>query len=180
MVALIAEIEGHCFYIIFSIVVGWCNSMLSCRLLGMLVCITSLLLVAYVSIIYWSVQCHQHTPSMPFCLHDSDALIIDFEQVIISVISFTPLFANRIIIYSTSGPHVPLMLPCLPNPRALATGHEQAIVPVICFLLCLLTRYWFISQVLPALSLLQTYGKLTATFEQVIVPVLLYLPLFVD
>ena len=78
---------------------------------------------------------------MPFCLHDSDALIIDFEQVIISVISFTPLFANRIIIYSTSGPHVPLMLPCLPNPRALATGHEQAIVPVICFLLCLLTRY---------------------------------------
>ena len=83
---------------------------------------------------------------MSFCLHDPDALAVDFEQVIISVILFTVLFANQIMICSTSAAHVPLVLSCLLNPSALAADFEQVIVPVICFLVicflpCLLTRY---------------------------------------
>ena len=83
---------------------------------------------------------------MSFRLHDPDAYPVDFEQVNISVILFTVLFANQIMIYSTSAADVPLVLSCLLNPRALADDFEQVIVPVICFLVicflpCLLTRY---------------------------------------
>ena len=83
---------------------------------------------------------------MSIRLHDPDALAVDFEQDIISVILFIVLFANHIIIYSTSAAHVPLVLSCLLNPSALAADFEQVIVPVICFLVicflpCLLTRY---------------------------------------
>ena len=77
---------------------------------------------------------------MLFRLHDPDALAVDFKQVIVSVILFTVLFANQIIICSTSA-HVPLVLTCLLNPRALPADFEQVIVLVICFLPCLLTRY---------------------------------------
>ena len=58
---------------------------------------------------------------MLFRLHALDALAVDFEQVIISVILFTVLFANQIMICSTSAAHVSLVLLCLLNPSALAT-----------------------------------------------------------
>ena len=91
-------------------------------------------------------QCHQHTTSVSFRLHDPDALAVDFEQVIISVILFTVLFANQILIFSTSAAHVPLVLSCLLNPSSLAAVFAQVTVPVICFLVtcflpCLVTRY---------------------------------------
>ena len=97
-----------------------------------------------------TVQCNQHTLSVSFRLHDHDALAVDFEQVIISVILFTVLFANQIMIFSTSAANVPLVLSCLLSPSALAADLEQVIVPVICFLVicflpCLLTRYLFVS-----------------------------------
>ena len=71
---------------------------------------------------------------MSFRLHDPDALTVDFEQVIISVILFTVLFANQIMICSRSAAHVSLVLSCLLNPSALAGDFEQVIGPVICFL----------------------------------------------
>ena len=79
-------------------------------------------------------QCHQHTPSVPLCLRNPDALATDFEQVIISVILFTVLFANQIMICSTSAAHVPLVLSCLFNPSTLAADLEQVIVPVLLYL----------------------------------------------
>ena len=83
---------------------------------------------------------------MSFHLRDTDELAVDFEQVIISTIFFTVLFANQIMTCSTSAAHVSLVLSCLVNPSALAADFEQVIVPVICFLFicflpCLLTRY---------------------------------------
>ena len=82
---------------------------------------------------------------MLFRLHYLDALAVDIEQDIISVIVFTVLFTNQIMIHSTSAGHVSLVLSCLLNPSALAANFKQVIVPVICFLVicflpCLLTR----------------------------------------
>ena len=71
---------------------------------------------------------------MSFRLHDPDALGVDFEQVIISVILFTVLFINQIMIFSRSTAYVPLVLYCLLNSSALAADVEQVVVPVICFL----------------------------------------------
>ena len=89
---------------------------------------------------------NQHTPSVSFHLHDPDALALDFEQVTISVILFTVLFANQIMICSMSTAHVVLVLSCLLNPSAMTVEFEQVNVPVICFMnICflpsLLTRY---------------------------------------
>ena len=67
-------------------------------------------------------------------------------------------------------------------PRSLAVDFEQLIALVICFLHCLLTRYWFVSclsGMCHQFCLLCIYVVLT-DFEQVIVPVLLCLALFVD
>ena len=91
-------------------------------------------------------QYHQYAHLVSFCLHDPDALTVDFEQVIISVILFTVIFANKIIICSRSVAHVLLVLSCLLNSCASTAGSEQIIVPVICFLVicfppCLLTRH---------------------------------------
>ena len=86
-------------------------------------------------------QCHQYTQPVSFRLHDLDTLVVDFEQVIISVILFTKLFTNEIMICSTSAAHVPLVLSCLLNPSALAADFEQVIALFICFLPCLLTMY---------------------------------------
>ena len=72
---------------------------------------------------------------MMFCLHDPDVLGVDFEQVIISVILFTVLLSNQIIICTTSAAHMPLLLSCLLNPSPLATDFEQVTVSVICFLI---------------------------------------------
>ena len=116
---------------------------------------------------------------MSFHLHDLDASTVDFEQVIISVVLFTVLFANQIIICSRSAAHVSLVLSCLLNPIALAADFEQVIVLVIyflviCFLPCLLTRYRFVScqqHMCHWFPLLCIYSVL-ADFEQVIVPVL--------
>ena len=43
---------------------------------------------------------------MSFRLHDLDEFAVDFEQVIISVISFSALFAKGIEICSTSAAHI--------------------------------------------------------------------------
>ena len=119
---------------------------------------------------------------MSFRLHDPNALTIGFEQVTISVILFTVLFANQIIICSRSAAHVSLVLSCLLNLSALVGDFEKFIVPVICFLVifflpCFLTRYRFVS-CCHRFRLLCIYGVL-ADFEQVIILILLYLALFV-
>ena len=83
---------------------------------------------------------------MSFRLHDLDGLNVDFEQAIISVVLFTVLFANEIMICSKSVGHVSPVLSCLLNTSALAADFEPVIGLVICFLVicflpCLLTRY---------------------------------------
>ena len=78
---------------------------------------------------------------MSFGLHDLGALPVDFEQVIISVILFTLLFANQIMICSMSAAYAPLVLSCLLNPSVLPADFEEFMVLVICFLPCLLTRH---------------------------------------
>ena len=72
---------------------------------------------------------------MMFCLHDPDVLAVDFEQVIISVILFTVLLINLIIICTTSAAHVRLLLSCLLNPSPLAADFEQVTVSVICLMI---------------------------------------------
>ena len=124
---------------------------------------------------------------MLFHVHYPNALAVEFEQVIISVILFTVLFASRIMICSTSIAHVRLVLSYLLNLSALAANFEQVIAPVtcflvICFLPCLLTRCLFVScqqHICHRFRLLCIYGVLTG-FEQVIAVVLLYLALFVN
>ena len=69
---------------------------------------------------------------MSFRLHDPDALAVDFEQVIISVILFTVLFANQIMICSTSAAHVPLVLFVCLIPAALVALLANQIL--ICFI----------------------------------------------
>ena len=76
-----------------------------------------------------------------FRLHDPDALVVDFEQVLISVILFTALFANWIMICSISAEHVQLLLFCLHTLSTLAANFEQVTLPVICFLPYLPTTY---------------------------------------
>ena len=71
---------------------------------------------------------------MSFRLHDSDVLAVDFEQVIIKVISFTALFANRMLICSFLAAHVSLVLPFLCNDNGMAVVFEQVIVPVLLLL----------------------------------------------
>ena len=78
---------------------------------------------------------------MSFSLHDSNKLDDDFEQVIISVISFSALFASGITISFTSAAHMPLVLSCFRNPSALNADFEQVIVLINCFLPCLIPRY---------------------------------------
>ena len=53
---------------------------------------------------------------------DPNALDVDFEQVIVSVILFTVLFANQIMICAPAA-HVSLVLSCLLNSSATAAGH---------------------------------------------------------
>ena len=125
---------------------------------------------------------------MLFRFYCPDALAVDFEQVIVSVILFIVLFADQIMICSTSAAHMPLMLFCLLNPSALAANFEQVIVPVICFLPCLLTRCLFVSFLQPFVTGFVSFAFTVCFvtlnrwlfFEQVIVPVLLYLALFVN
>ena len=52
----------------------------------------------------------------------------------ISIILFTVLFVNQIMICSTSVARVPLVLSRLLKPDALAADFEEAIVLVICFM----------------------------------------------
>ena len=155
MVVLIAEIEGNCFYIIFSIVLVWRRSDLfnvSLQITGYVslhnqmplhITLTKPVFTSHCICFCYIMICpvHQHTSLVSFRLHDPDALTVDFEQVIISVILFTVLFANQIMIFSTSAAHVPLVLSCLLDPSTLTADFEQVIVPVICFLPFLLTRY---------------------------------------
>ena len=78
---------------------------------------------------------------MSLDLHDPNALTVDFEQVIISVILFSVLFANQIMKCSRSAAHVSLVLSYLLIPSALAADFEQLTVLVLCFLPYLLTRH---------------------------------------
>ena len=79
---------------------------------------------------------------MLFRLHDLDALAVGFEQVIISLILFIVLFADQIIICSTSAAQVPLVLTYLLDPSALAVADfEQVTAPVICFLVMFPTLF---------------------------------------
>ena len=71
---------------------------------------------------------------MSFHFHDPEALAVEFEQVISSIILFTVLFANQIMICSTSAANVPLVLSCLLYPSVLAADFEHVVVPFICFL----------------------------------------------
>ena len=146
MVALIAEIAVNCFWSrsdLFNVshqitgYVSWHNQPPLHITLSKLVFTGNCICFDYIMIC----QCHQHTPSVSFHLHDPDALAVDFEQVIISNILFTVLFANQIMIYFTSVAHVPLVLSCLLNSSPLAADIKQVIVPFSCFLTCLLTRY---------------------------------------
>ena len=87
---------------------------------------------------------------MSFRLHHPN-VAVDFEQAIISVIFFTVLFANQIMICSTSAAHVPLVLSCLLNPSALAANFEQIVVPVLLYLVL------FVNQTLICLRLFFTW-----------------------
>ena len=64
---------------------------------------------------------------MSFCLHNPDALAVDFAQVIVSVILCTVLFADQIMISFTSAAHVLLVLSRLLNPSALATNLNRSL-----------------------------------------------------
>ena len=55
-----------------------------------------------------------------------DALTVDLEQVIISVILFTVLFANQVMICLRSAMHVSLVLPCLLNPSTLVADLNKS------------------------------------------------------
>ena len=121
---------------------------------------------------------------MSFCVHDPGALAVDFEQVIISVILLTMFFANQIMICFTSAAHVLLVLSCLLNPRALAadllleTGYCSGYLFPALFadqILIYLCQQHMCNQ----FHRLCIYG-VWAKFEQVIVPVSLYLAPFVN
>ena len=95
-------------------------------LLHLIYCIVGITLCCFVShmpLFFGCVSqldCHQHTPSVSFCLHDLDVFAEDFEQVIISFIS-SALFANWIKICSTSAAHtIGVILWCV---GWLWTGH---------------------------------------------------------
>ena len=164
MVFLIAEIEVNCFYIIFSILFVWHRSDLfkdslwidGCVslhnqtppyiTLSMLVFTSHCICFYYIMICPVSSACTIGVVSFAW----PNALPVDFEQIIISVILFNVLLAKQIMIFSRSAAHFPLVLSCLRNPIALAAYFEQVIVLVICFMVicflpCLLTRYWFVS-----------------------------------
>ena len=59
---------------------------------------------------YWSVKCHQYTTSVSYRLYDPDAFAVDFENIIISVVLFSTLFANGMEICSTSAAHMAVAL----------------------------------------------------------------------
>ena len=156
MVVLIAEIEYNCFYVKFSILLLWRLSYLfnvSLEITGYVslhnqmplhITFTKLVFTGnYICFYYIMIyhNDHQYTPSVLFRLHDPDKLIVDFEYVIVSVILFALLLANKIMIFSRSTAYVLLVLSCLLNPSVLTANLEQVIVPVICFLPCLLTTY---------------------------------------
>ena len=63
-----------------------------------------------------------------FRLLGSSALAVGFEQFVVSVTSFTELFANQIMICFTSVAHVPWMLSCLHNPSARAAAEFEQIL----------------------------------------------------
>ena len=95
-----------------------------------------------------------HKPSVSSRLHDSYAFAVDFEKFIVSL---TALFANPIMICSTSAAHVPLVLPCLHTYVVLAylryaAYFEQVIVPVFLVLLALFVNWTFIYSMSIALA----------------------------
>ena len=162
MAVLIAEIDGNCISIIFSVVLVWRKSGLFS---------VSVYITGYISL-HNQTPLHTTLSKIVFNGHSicfyyimiypvSSAYIIGvvrfddlmrrlFEQFNISVILFTVLLANQVIIFSMSEVHVPLVLPCLLNPKVLSSYFKQVIVPVVCFLViyflpCLLTKSWFVS-----------------------------------
>ena len=109
---------------------------------------------------------------MTFRLHDPDELAVDFEQVIISVILLSVLFANQTRICSTSAAHVSLVLYWLLNTSALAADFKQVIIPVFFIWHCLLTRHWFVKyqqNLYIGVILQYNSGSVAADFKQLIV-----------
>ena len=113
MVGFIVEIEGNCFYIIFNIVLVWHRSDLfnvSLQIIGYVslynqaplhITLSKLKFTSHCICFYYIMICpvsSTYTIGV-VCLHDPNALAVDCEQVIISVILLTVLFANQIIIF---------------------------------------------------------------------------------
>ena len=71
-----------------------------------------------------------HISSVSSSLHDSYVLAVNFEQVIVSVILFTTLFANWKMLCSTSAVEVSLVLSCFRISNVSAADFGQVIVPV--------------------------------------------------
>ena len=198
MVVLVAETEGNCFCIIFSIVLVWHRSDLF---------IVSLYINGYLSL-HIKTSLHITLSKLVFTSHCICFYYIMICPVssayTIDVISFAwsrwlwtghcfgfcvycVVYANQITFFSPSAAYVLLVLSCLLNPSKLTADFKEVIVLVICFLVvcflpCLLTRHWFVScqqHICHRFCLLCIYGVLT-DFEQVIVLVLLHLVLFIN
>ena len=155
MVVLIAEIEGNCFYIVLSILLVWHRSDLFN---------VSLQITGHVSL-------HNQTP-----LHITwSKLVFTSHCICFCYIMICPVSSAYTIGVASFA-----------WPRYINYLLWKVISPVICFLVicflpCLLTIHWFLCQqpVYHLFLLLCIYDVL-ADFEQVVVPVLLYLTLFVN
>lgn len=77
-----------------------------------------------------------YTSLISFCLHDSDALAVNFEQVTISAILFTVLL-HVCNIYTIGA----ILFAYFQYIRCY---FEQGIFRIIHFLCCFLTRYWLV------------------------------------
>ena len=71
-----------------------------------------------------------HISSVSSRLHDSYVLGVNFEQVIVSVILFTTLFANWKMLCYTLAVEVSLVLSCFRISNISAADFGQVIVPV--------------------------------------------------
>ena len=110
MAVLIAEIEGNYFYIILSILLVWRRSDLfnvSLKITGYFslhkpmplhITLSKLVFTSYCICFYYIMIC----PVSSAYTIGLISLAVDFEQVIISVILFTVLFVNQIMIFSTA------------------------------------------------------------------------------
>ena len=155
MVVLIAEIEGNCFHIILSILLVWHRSdfsMLVCRLLGMLVCITRHLSTALSKLVF---------PSHCIC---SLYIIICPVSSAYTIGAVSLAWPQYISCWLWTGHCSVFLFPDYFFPASFANQ----------MLICLMSA----AHVSPFFSTLHL--RCVGCFEQVIVTVLLYLALFVN